>query len=1124
MTAELGVEVDLSSLNDASAYRINGSLSSKQLTVEGLALQNVSAIARYADGTLALRELVATVPDPRRGEPSGRFNGDARMRLIPVGALTASLRLDDVPLEQFRRRIEALASLSGGRLSGRLTTEAPVATIRNVNAWRGNGQLVLVDLVAAGRNISRVETALEVESGMLTLSDAAAIVEGERVSGSGSLGLEAPYRFDTAIDITMGELSRLGPLLRQTLPGAWSGGYAASVKAAGALRPFALDATASIAGDDWRVADVPVARFSARARSDGKTVKLTELDARAADGDISGSANLALQAPFTYDSSLIVEGLRLSETGTLARTFDPRLQLDGIASGEFTSSGTLSPQAISAVGELTIRNLLLNGQSFATATFKGALSPNAIELKSLELVAADSRVTGKGRIELTGRRGFSLQFAPERFDLATLEPVITVALRDESAVQQTVAYRGAAQDANGSTTPDGPESAPEIGGTATGSIDATGDLLPFKLDALDGSLSFENLAIGGVTFDRAELVAKSADNTISLSRVLLTKGNGRVEGEGSFGLAAPGAFTMSLHARNFVIGQASPLFGAQGVASATLPPISGALDGNVTVAGETQPFRLTNAVGTLTGNDIAIGRLLVDRFEVTAATADNVININEFAVVVGDGRLTGNASIGLNGQQPFEATLRPQAFRIELLEPLFGEEGLIESDFPPVAGRLTGEMTVKGRLAPQSLEAVSGTLRSENGSVSGIRFQRAALIVASEAGVANISELSALSGFGSLHGSGSLGLSAPYNFSAELEFRDFDLSAIGDLTAAVTEEQRADIESPAEVAPGPGVLPIELEGLANVEGAIEGTVSPFVLTGSGRGGADRLVLNANELSTLFKRTTLASPAFRWRYNERQLTLADIRAGLGGGSLNGTAAVPLGDAVGGRLDLKMTEVALADLFELPAQLNGAASAEIAATISPVGEDGERSSNGTARLEIPALQAGRVAAGDVEASLTFDDDVFDYDVKGTLFDGPIATHGTIATDADDRNRSSGHFEWTAGNLSRLAAVFSDDPSFAGRVDAHIDFDLAAATKATATIEVTDVRHGATLLSDRFDARLLWTDSELRIENVAGAYAGGSVSVAALLNPFDPARSSRSVAATCRCTTGRRLDSRS
>ena len=79
VTARLGVEIDLSSPRDARSYRINGSLSSDRLVVEGLDLRNFSATARYVDGRLTLEQLVVTVPDPRPNAPAGRAVGESEI-------------------------------------------------------------------------------------------------------------------------------------------------------------------------------------------------------------------------------------------------------------------------------------------------------------------------------------------------------------------------------------------------------------------------------------------------------------------------------------------------------------------------------------------------------------------------------------------------------------------------------------------------------------------------------------------------------------------------------------------------------------------------------------------------------------------------------------------------------------------------------------------------------------------------------------------------------------------------------------------------------------------------------------------------------------------------------------
>lgn len=1110
VTTSLTAEVDVAALGDAESYRITGVLSSNRLIVEGLALRNLSATVRYVDGQLTLEQLVVAVPDPRPNALVGRARGEATMQLIPVGALAATLELEGVPLEPFNRRIEALSVLTGGRLNGEFNASVPVSNVSDVKAWRGTASLGVSDLLASQRRVSRLSTQAEVAEGLLELTALTATIEGEQMAGSGTLALTTPFDYQASFQVPQGNLSRLSALLRQNLPGAWNGPYRAQADAAGTLRPFAIGATGGVTGTNWTLAGNNAESFEASVESDGQRVTLTKLAARALGGEWTGEGKVALATPYEYQASLNLAGLELSNLGNLPPQLNLGLPVEGVATADFSTDGTLEPQKISARGQASVAGLRLGGEAFETARFEGAFTPEAIELKAFELATSEGRVGGEGRFELDEDRRFSFRFQPQRFDLARLDPVVSaVAMRNEPGVRQTVAYRSFQEDSNATgedanrnpTTPLEEDAAPEqLGGIATGEIQGEGQGLPFKLDALEGALRFDDLTIAGVTFDRAEIDAETEERTLVLSRLLLVRGEGRLSGDARIGLDPPGAFTANLLSEAFSIDEARPLFGTEGLAEIELPPISGSLDGEVSVVGESQPFRLDSLEGTLAGDDIRIGALLVDEFRIAAATEEESIRISDLLIAIGESRLTGDATVGLEGEQPFEATLRPEQFQIEVLRPLFGEEGLIEADFPPVTGRVTGQMTVRGRVAPGEIEGVSGRLSTENGSYSGVEFSTARIVIATEGEAARVEEMVIESRYGRLAGNGSVGLAAPYRYTAELTFEEFDLATIGELTAALTEVQRPDIESPAEVAPGPGVLPVELEGLANVSGAIEGTFTPFVLTGDGSVATDELLLIAEEVSEVFQPTTLTSPRFDWEYNEDRLTLANINAGLGGGTLSGTAAVPLGDAATGALDLSISAVELGELLRLPGELGGVASGRIAAQLGAVNESGNRTASGTASLSIPALRAGRIAAGDVAADLEFDSDAVAYDVRGQLFDGPLTAEGTLPLDEAATDKANGSFRWEGGNLARVAVVASDQLAIQGRIDAVLNYDLSAATKAAGTVELTGVRQGRMLITDRFVARVGMTDSLLRIENAGGGYAGGTLTLTADFDSLD------------------------
>ena len=1008
VTARLGIVIELSALRDAKSYQITGSLSSRQLIVEGLELQNLSASARYVDGRLTLEQLVVTVPDPRRGATAGRAVGEAALQLLPVGSLSATLQLDGLPMEPLNRRIEAAQALVGGRLAGRLNVEAPISNLRDVNAWRGTGSLTLTDLVAARRTVSQVVTRADLADSLLTVTDLDGTIAGERLTGSATLSLTAPFRYRVAATVPQGELTRMDALFATELPANWSGKYVLTASASGSLRPFQINASTSLTGDRWTVAGVPIESFQAEAATDGQTLSLSMLDARLRGG----------------------------------------------------------------------------------------------------------RVAGEGRLTLDDQRRFSFRLRPDNFDLAALEPAIDVAFSDGRSQRVTVGYRAAQTDAedaseNAVINQDleqevVPEDDPMIAGTADGDIDVSGQALPFRLDGLDGSLTIENLTIAGVSFDRAELVADTQNRTLVLSRLLLVKGEGRLSGEGRVDLDAPGAFSASLRPERFAIDAARPLFGER-VSDVDLPAISGQLDGTLEASGQTQPFALETLSANVAGDDIRIGGLHVDRFEVAATTAEETIDVSNILVVVEDGRLTGNATLGLAGEQPFEATLRPQAFRIELLQPLFGDDGVIDAEFPPVSGRVTGEMTLRGRVKPTAVDGVSGRIDVRSPTVSGIRFERAGFAVTTTDGIARIHELAAVSDFGTLRGTGTVRLETPHDVMAELAFDEFDLSALGRLTASLTAEQRPDLESPAEVTPGPGVLPIDLEGRADVTGNIRGTLSPLVLTAEGTTAAETLGLDARELSNLFRPTTLTSPRFNWRYSERRLTLEDISAEVGTGTLAGTAAVPLGEATTGMLELSMEAVELADVLDLPANAGGTASAEIVAELGVADESGTRPLTGQATLSMPAVRAGRITAGDFSANVSLLQNVIEYDATGTLFAGTLTASGTWPLDEERRDIAAGSLRWTGASLARVAAAFDQPGVLDGVLDVSGDYDLSQAdAKGTGTVRLANVRSRDQLVTDRLQARVVWEDSTIRVENAGGGIAGGTVSFTVTLDALNPSRS--------------------
>ena len=1330
VTAKLTAQVDLSSLRDAKSYQIDGTLSSKKLVAEGLKLEALAATVRYRAGVLTLEQLTVAVPDARPAQPAGRAAGTARLQLVPAGSLTAELTLNRVPLEQFSRKIAAAAPLSGGRLNGKLDVAAPVAKAGDLTTWRGSGNLVLAELTAAGRTLSTANATVKLASGTLTLAKLVATLEGEDITGSGTLGLVAPYKYGVRLGVPQGKLSRLPALAQQELPGDFTGDYVLTAQAGGSLSPFTLDAVGGLTGRDWTLAGVAVPEFTADVRSNGKSVRLSKLAVTALGGRWTGTAQAALAAPYAFDSKLDLAGLNLAAIAQLPPGLRPPVPLTGTAKAKFTAAGTAAPQTLKAEGELSIDGPSVGGAAYDSLRLVGSATETRAQLTTLELIGGDGRLTGTASVGLTGDRDFTAKLQPQNFDLSRLGPL--VGALTGTANPQAVAAKPQAGTPQAGTQPVAFQEGPPLAGRVDGAVSAQGQATPLKIESINGSLSGDNLSLLGVLFNRAELAVATQNRVLTLSKLLLTAGEGRLTGNATVGLDAPHAFAATLQPQAFRLEVLNPLFAADGLLPATLPPISGPLTGEVTVKGEAQPFKLGSANGTITGENLTVGRLNINRMEVLAATADGTLNISRLLVGLGDnGRVTGTATVGLEDTHTFQASLTLAALRLEAFNPLFGPEGFIQAELPPIsgpldgqanvagqatpfrldtaqgslkgnaiqlggltvdrlelaaatqndtlrvtqfliavgqgqlsgtaavglkdshtfqasltlaalrleafnplfgpdgfiktelppisgplngqanvagqatpfrlddaqlslsgenlqvgplavprlevtgatqgpafqlnkllvdlaeAGRITGqatlglqdahdftaavqldalrleafeplfgpgrliatpfpavrgtlsgEMTAGGRATPLALQRVDGRISSETLVANDVPFQRLLVVVETVAGQAKLSQLLAATPIGTLTGSGTVGLATPFAYDANLTFDEFDLAKIGDVTAGITAVQQPDVETPAQAAPGPGVLPVQLTGLVKLLAHPHGTLSPFLLEADGTAAAPTVTLDARDIAAVAKPATLSDLTFAYAYGKDGLTLDKLSAGLAGGTLGGSATMPFAEETPGTLDFHLKDVVFDQLLTLPLGLGGVASADAQATLGPVADDGTRPVTAHLKAALPKLTAGGQTIGDVTADLTVAERKLTYTIAGTVFEGNLTADGTLAQStgeaADLPVAGSGSLRLTALNLARATVLAGTAaPNLAGILDASLSYDTAADTKAQGTLELRDLRLDNALVTDGMRVEVVWTDGLIRLENIGGGLADGRIGVRLSLAANNPGR---------------------
>jgi hypothetical protein len=275
---------------DLKAYRVTGTATLSRLTLAGVAMEQVNARVRYADGVLDLEEL-------RGAFAEGSFEGTARLGVIPEGDLSAHLTLNAVPLGQVLKAVPRMPDQVSGTVSGRADLRVPAGHLQDVTAWHGSGRLTAPAVNAFGLTLKDASAAARVERGTLRVSDVQCTLEGAPVGGAGDLGLTAPYRFNGKLELAKGDLAsleRLAPEFRP--PVAVAGRFGVTAEAQGTLSPMAVKTTGTGTGEDLKVERLRVGRLNFHWAMTGGRLRLSDVQARLYGGKMTGSAEVPLRA------------------------------------------------------------------------------------------------------------------------------------------------------------------------------------------------------------------------------------------------------------------------------------------------------------------------------------------------------------------------------------------------------------------------------------------------------------------------------------------------------------------------------------------------------------------------------------------------------------------------------------------------------------------------------------------------------------------------------------------------------------------------------------------------------------------------------------------------------------
>jgi hypothetical protein len=381
LSFQVQASIPLDTSDDLKTYRIQGSAHVAKLRLANIELEELEGTMDYSEGVLRLEGVQARITgldsggsrDPAR-QATGKLQGEARLQLVPLGELTANLKLDQIPLS----RLAGLAGVAGrvdGSFSGTVAAHAPAAHLRAVDAWEVTAKIKASPLHVFGWTVEDGRGDVRLKQGLLSSVDLRAKLEGAEILGSGELRLAKPYRYQGQIalrDWDLASIQHLDPEFRPAVP--IEGRFSTNLDAQGTILPPALSSTGKGKAQDMTVYGMKFKDLSYAWKSDGDQVSVDQVQARMYDGMVRGGAIIPLRPNVAGSLDLRTEEL---DVGALAAglAIIP-FNMDGRAGGAL--KGTLAPalpgKSRTVAWDLDLQAARLRLQSIPTEKLKATIA------------------------------------------------------------------------------------------------------------------------------------------------------------------------------------------------------------------------------------------------------------------------------------------------------------------------------------------------------------------------------------------------------------------------------------------------------------------------------------------------------------------------------------------------------------------------------------------------------------------------------------------------------------------------------------------------------------------------------------------------------------------------------
>ena len=236
LSFKVHASIPINTPRDMKNYRLTGTANLPRVNVAGVEMADVATRLTLDNGLLELQELKGRAILPAGG--AGSFAGTARMRIAPLGDLSADLSVDRFPLAAVLNLLPGAGGKADGALTGHVTARAPAQTLTDLTTWHATGTLSSDRIAGYGLTLTAVSADLSVDAGTAKASAMKATLESAKLTGSAELALASPWSYSGTLTLSGADLKAvqgLNPDFRPPFPVEGAADVTADLK--GTLRP-----------------------------------------------------------------------------------------------------------------------------------------------------------------------------------------------------------------------------------------------------------------------------------------------------------------------------------------------------------------------------------------------------------------------------------------------------------------------------------------------------------------------------------------------------------------------------------------------------------------------------------------------------------------------------------------------------------------------------------------------------------------------------------------------------------------------------------------------------------------------------------------------------------------------